>query len=94
MSFVDGKPRSATVMALSDVKTLVVEKSDFEMIVDDNPRRILQNYNLRLPKKYEADQYYTDKLAKKATSTIKVTTSGISEPPPKVTVADEVNKAA
>ena len=40
MSFVDGKPRSATVMALSDVKTLVMKKSDFEMIVDENPRLV------------------------------------------------------
>ena len=36
------------------------------IIVDDNPSRIIQNYNLRLPKKYQADQYYTDKVARKA----------------------------
>jgi hypothetical protein len=36
------------------------------IIVDDNPSRIIQNYNLRLPKKYQANQYYTDKVARKA----------------------------
>jgi hypothetical protein len=36
------------------------------IIIDDNPSRIIQNYNLRLPKKYQADQYYTDKIARKA----------------------------
>lgn len=40
MSFVDGKPRSATIMAISDVKTFVMEKSDFETIVDENPRLV------------------------------------------------------
>jgi NLI interacting factor-like phosphatase len=33
------------------------------IIIDDNPKRIIQNICLRLPKKYEADLYYSDKLA-------------------------------
>jgi hypothetical protein len=36
------------------------------IIIDDNPTRIIQNYNLRVPRKYQADQYYTNKIAKKA----------------------------
>jgi hypothetical protein len=33
------------------------------IIIDDNPKRIIQNVRLRLPKKYQADLYYSDKLA-------------------------------
>jgi CRP-like cAMP-binding protein len=40
MSFIDGRPRSATIIAASDVDTIVMEKSDFEGIIDDNPRLI------------------------------------------------------
>jgi len=40
MSFVDARPRSATIMAVSDVETIIMEKSDFEAIIDDNPRLI------------------------------------------------------
>jgi CRP/FNR family transcriptional regulator, cyclic AMP receptor protein len=40
MSFIDGRPRSATIIAASDVNTIVMEKSDFEGIIDDNPRLI------------------------------------------------------
>jgi CRP/FNR family cyclic AMP-dependent transcriptional regulator len=40
MSFVDGRLRSATVIAISDVKTFVMDKSDFEALVDKNPRLI------------------------------------------------------
>lgn len=40
MSFLDGRPRSATVVAVSDIETYVVEKSDFETLVDGNPRII------------------------------------------------------
>jgi hypothetical protein len=37
------------------------------IIIDDNPIPILQNYNLRVPKKYKADQYYSaNRLVKKA----------------------------
>ncbi|CAB1069022.1 hypothetical protein JY97_06245 [Alkalispirochaeta odontotermitis] len=40
MSFIDARPRSATIMAVSDVDTIVMEKSDFEAIIDNNPRLI------------------------------------------------------
>lgn len=40
MSFVDGRPRSATIMAISEVETLVIDKADFEAIIDDHPRLI------------------------------------------------------
>jgi CRP-like cAMP-binding protein len=40
MSFLDGRPRSATIVAVSDIETYVIEKSDFETLVDDNPRII------------------------------------------------------
>jgi len=40
MSFIDGQPRSATIMAISDVKTFVMEKTDFETIIDENPRLV------------------------------------------------------
>ena len=38
MSFIDAAPRSATVIAISDVETFIIERSDFEKIIDDNPR--------------------------------------------------------
>jgi hypothetical protein len=38
------------------------------IIIDDNPKRIIQNVCLRLPKKYEADPYYKDNLAVSAFS--------------------------
>ncbi len=40
MSFLDGRPRSATVVAVSDIETFVIEKADFETLVDGNPRII------------------------------------------------------
>lgn len=40
MSFLDGRPRSATIVAVSDLETYTIEKSDFETLVDDNPRVI------------------------------------------------------
>ncbi|MFQ5735600.1 MAG: cyclic nucleotide-binding domain-containing protein [Thermodesulfobacteriota bacterium] len=40
MSFLDGRPRSATIVAVSDVETYVIDKADFETLVDDNPRII------------------------------------------------------
>ncbi len=40
MSFIDGQPRSATIMAISDVKTFVMEKTDFATIIDENPRLV------------------------------------------------------
>ena len=38
MSFIDEKPRSATVIAISDVETYVIERPDAEKIAGDNPR--------------------------------------------------------
>jgi CRP-like cAMP-binding protein len=46
MSFLDGRPRSATVVALTDIETYVIEKSDFETLVDEYPRvtyKLLKN---------------------------------------------------
>ncbi len=40
MSFLDGRPRSATIVAVSDLETYVIDKQDFETLVDDNPRII------------------------------------------------------
>ena len=40
MSFLDGRPRSATIVAVSDLETFVIDKFDFETLVDDNPRII------------------------------------------------------
>ncbi|MBI5902849.1 MAG: cyclic nucleotide-binding domain-containing protein, partial [Deltaproteobacteria bacterium] len=33
MSFLDGRPRSATIVAVSDLETYIMEKSDFETLV-------------------------------------------------------------
>ena len=46
MSFLDGRPRSATIVAISDLETLVIEKKDFDGIVAANPKliyKILRN---------------------------------------------------
>jgi len=40
MSFLDGRPRSATIVAVSDLEAYIIEKSDFETLVDGNPRII------------------------------------------------------
>jgi CRP-like cAMP-binding protein len=40
MSFLDARPRSATIVALSDLDTYVIEKDDFETLVDKHPRII------------------------------------------------------
>ena len=40
MSFLDGRPRSATIVAISDLDTFVIEKPDFETMVDEHPRII------------------------------------------------------
>ena len=36
------------------------------IIIDDNPKRIVQHNRLRLTKKYHADKYYSNPIAKKA----------------------------
>jgi CRP/FNR family cyclic AMP-dependent transcriptional regulator len=38
MSFIDAKPRSATIIAISDVDTYVIHRPDAEKIANDNPR--------------------------------------------------------
>ncbi len=46
MSFLDGRPRSASIVAISDLETYVLEKVDFETLVDGNPRltyKLLRN---------------------------------------------------
>lgn len=40
MSFLDGRPRSATLVAISDVETYVLDRDDFEGIIDENPRLV------------------------------------------------------
>ncbi|MBI5756582.1 MAG: cyclic nucleotide-binding domain-containing protein [Nitrospirae bacterium] len=40
MSFLDGRPRSATIVAITDTKTYVLEQGDFETLVDNHPRLI------------------------------------------------------
>ncbi|HBI23267.1 MAG TPA: hypothetical protein DDX84_03445 [Nitrospiraceae bacterium] len=40
MSFLDGRPRSATIVAISDTKAYMLEKNDFEGLVDNHPRLI------------------------------------------------------
>ncbi|MBI5345502.1 MAG: cyclic nucleotide-binding domain-containing protein [Deltaproteobacteria bacterium] len=40
MSFLDGRPRSATIVAISDLETYMIDKKDFETIVDQHPRII------------------------------------------------------
>ncbi len=37
MSFLDGRPRSATIVAISDLEVFVIERKDFEGLIDDNP---------------------------------------------------------
>ncbi len=40
MSFLDGRPRSATIVTITDTKTYVLDKVDFESLIDNNPRLI------------------------------------------------------
>ena len=40
MSFLDSRPRSATIVAIADTKVYVLEKTDFETLVDNHPRLI------------------------------------------------------
>ena len=37
MSFLDGRPRSATIVAISDLEIFVMERKDFEGLVDKEP---------------------------------------------------------
>lgn len=40
MSFLDGRPRSATIVAIADTKVYSLDKSDFETLIDNHPRLI------------------------------------------------------
>ena len=42
MSFLDGRPRSATIVAISDLETYVLEKGDFDTLVESNPRMVFK----------------------------------------------------
>ncbi|MCC6544885.1 MAG: cyclic nucleotide-binding domain-containing protein [Nitrospirae bacterium] len=46
MAFLDGKPRSATIVAIADTMTYILDKDDFETLIDNHPRlmyKILRN---------------------------------------------------
>ncbi len=46
MAFLDGKPRSATIVAIADTKTYILDKDAFDTLIDNNPRliyKILRN---------------------------------------------------
>ncbi|GMR04554.1 MAG: hypothetical protein BMS9Abin23_0452 [Thermodesulfobacteriota bacterium] len=40
MSFLDGRPHSSAIIAISDLKVFVIRRADFENVVDENPRLI------------------------------------------------------
>ncbi|MEE9614282.1 MAG: cyclic nucleotide-binding domain-containing protein [Thermodesulfobacteriota bacterium] len=40
MSFLDGRPRSATIVAISDIEAYVMDRGKFEGLVDGHPRII------------------------------------------------------
>ncbi len=42
MSFLDGRPRSATIVAISDLETYVLEKKDFDTLVESNPKMVFK----------------------------------------------------
>lgn len=57
-----GKTGDPVVVPSKDLRFL--DKSLTRVIIiDDNPKRIIQNVCLRLPKKYEADPYYGNRTA-------------------------------
>ena len=37
MSFLDGRPRSATIIAITDVETYVLEKANFDTLIEKHP---------------------------------------------------------
>lgn len=46
MAFLDGKPRSASIVAIADTRTYILDKDDFETLIDNHPRlmyKILRN---------------------------------------------------
>ncbi|MFQ5441479.1 MAG: Crp/Fnr family transcriptional regulator [Thermodesulfobacteriota bacterium] len=51
MSFLDGRPHSSTIVAISDVKVFVINRTDFENILESYPKityKIMKNivYNV------------------------------------------------
>ena len=62
-----GKTGNPVVTPSKDLRFLD-EALEKVIIIDDNPKRIIQDSRLRLPKKYQADLYYgsKDEIAKKA----------------------------
>ncbi|HBO84068.1 MAG: hypothetical protein A2073_01785 [Deltaproteobacteria bacterium GWC2_42_11] len=40
MSFLDGRPHSATIIAISDTEAYTIAKADFENMVDKQPRMV------------------------------------------------------
>ncbi len=42
MSFLDGRPHSATMVALTEVESYIINRNDFEKIVDEHPRVIFK----------------------------------------------------
>lgn len=46
MSFLDSKPRSASIIAIADTKTYILDKDEFDTLIDNHPRliyKILRN---------------------------------------------------
>ncbi len=46
MAFLDGKPRSAAIVAIADTQTYILDKDAFDTLIDNNPRliyKILRN---------------------------------------------------
>ncbi len=42
MSFLDGRQRSATLVSISEMETFVLERNDFEGLLDKNPRIVFK----------------------------------------------------
>jgi len=55
----DGKKAADPVVNPSKDLRPLDENLDKVIIIDDNPKRIIQNSRLRLTKKYQADQFYS-----------------------------------
>lgn len=62
------KPSSPVSEPSKELK-LLDRTLDRVIIIDDNPTRIIQNSRLRLPKKYQADLFYSSKAARKLYNT-------------------------
>lgn len=60
---------SSPVSEPSKELKLLDKSLDRVIIIDDNPKRIIQNSRLRLPKKYQADLFYSSRIARKLYNT-------------------------